>query len=182
MVPKELMGDNLIPLNSLKKFYPHLYSEYTKKYLNHPERPNLLKREIPQLNCLWNDVVHFLPLHPSHVYKALKSLEIKIREEQPFFKIPIENLKLNKNALYLYAKEKYNGPAGEIDEDQIKLLHIEDYTALKEIPSDTIEYYKVEKEKGNQFGLFPYIPHLLSRGGVYIKDVEIITWNRFSDD
>ena len=182
MVPKELIGDKLIPLNSIKKTYPNLYDEYTKKYFNHPERPNLLKREIPKLNCLWNDVVHFLPLHPYHVYKALKSLEIKIREEQAFFKIPIENLKLNKNAIYLYSKENYKGPAAEINLDQIKSLNIEDYTELKEIPSDTIEYYKAEKDKGKPFGLFPYIPHLLSLGEIDIKDVEIIIWNRFSDD
>ena len=182
MVPKELIGDNLIPLNSLKKIYPHLYDEYTKKYFNHPERPNLLKREIPQLNCLWNDVVHFVPLHPYHVYKALKSLEIKVREDQPFFKIPIENLKLNKNAIYLYSKEKYKGPTGEIDENEIKLLNIEEYKELKEIPSETKEYYKAEKENGKQFGLFPYIPHLLSHGEIDLKDVEIITWNRFSND
>jgi len=179
MVPKELIGDKLIPLNSLKKTYPNLYDEYTKKYVNHPERPNLLKREIPKLNCLWNDVVHLLPLHPYHVYNALKSLEIKIREEQAFFKIPIENLKLNKNAIYLYSKKNYKGPAAEIDQDQIKSLNIEDYTELKEIPSDTIEYYKAEKDKGKPFGLFPYIPHLLSLGEIAIKDVEIITWNRF---
>jgi len=36
--------------------------------------------------------------------------------------------------------------------------------------------------KGKPFGLFPYIPHLLSLGEIDVKDVEIITWNRFSDD
>lgn len=179
MVPKELMGNKLIPLNSLKKNNPNLYENYTKKYFNHPERPKLLTRKIPKLNCLWNDVVHFLPLHPYHVYTAIKSLDIKIIEEQQFFKIPIETLKFNKNAIYLCSKEKYKGPSSDIDEVEIKVLNIEDYTELKEIPSDTIEYYRVEKEKGNQFGLFQYIPHLLSLGGIDIKDVEIITWNRF---
>lgn len=179
MVPKELMGNKLIPLNSLKKNYPDLYENYTKKYFNHPERPKLLTRKIPKLNCLWNDVVHFLPLHPYHVYTAIKSLDIKTKEEQQFFKIPFENLKHNKNVIYLYSKEKYKGPAEHIDEDDIMIIENKDYTELKEIPSDTLEYYKMEKEKGSNFGLFPYIPHLLSLGEVDIKDIEIITWNRF---
>ncbi|MEC0276153.1 group-specific protein [Peribacillus frigoritolerans] len=179
MVPKEMIGDKLISLNDLDKIYPHLYEKYTKKYYDHPERPKLLKKQIPKLNCLWNDVLHFTPLHPYYVYEALISLGIKTKEEQQFFKIPIERLKNNTNAIYLYTKEKYKGPAEDIEEDEIKLLNIETYKELKEIPSTSVEYYKIEKEKGNRFGLFPYIPHLLSLGEVEINDVEIVSWNQF---
>lgn len=177
-VPEEMMGDKLIPLNSLGITYPHLYEEYTKKYFDHPERPKLLKKQIPKLNCLWNDVLHFLPLHPYYVYQAITSLGIKTKEEQQFFKIPIERLTSNRNALYLYTKEKYKGPAEDIEEDEIKLLNIETYKGLKEIPSATVEYYKLENEKGNRFGLFSYIPHFLSLGDVEINDVESVTWNK----
>ncbi|MBT2618682.1 MULTISPECIES: group-specific protein [unclassified Bacillus (in: firmicutes)] len=179
MVPKEMIGDKLIPLNALGKISPHLYEKYTKKYFDHPERPKLLKKQIPKLNCLWNDVLHFIPLHPYYVYEALTSLGIKTKEEQQFLKIPIEKLTNNTNAIYLYTKEKYKGPAEEIEEDEIKLLNIETYKELKEIPSASIEYYKIENEKGNRIGLFPYIPHLLSLGEVEINDVEIVSWNHF---
>ncbi|MBT2689642.1 group-specific protein [Bacillus sp. ISL-47] len=178
MVPKEMKGDNLIPLNSLKEAHPNLYNSYTKKYFDHPERSKLLTRQIPKLNCLWNDVLHFLPMHPYYVYEALTSLGIKTKEVQPFFKIPIEKLKDNQNAYYLYTKEKYRGPAEDLEEDEIKLLDIEAYTEMRGLPRDTFEYYKTQNEKGNRFGLFPYIPHLLSIGEVEIKDVETITWNQ----
>lgn len=176
-VPEEMIGDKLIPLNSLGRIYPHLYEKYTKKYFDHPGRPKLLIKQIPKLNCLWNDVLHFIPLHPNYVYEAITNLGIKTKEEQLFFKIPIERLIRNPNALYLYTKEKYKGPAEEIDEAEIKLLNIEMYKGLKEIPPTTVEYYKIENEKGNRFGLFSYIPHLLSLGDVKINDVEIISWN-----
>ena len=125
-VPKEMIGDKLIPLNSLGKTYPHLYERYLKKYFNHPERPKLLKRQVPKLNCLWNDVLHFLALHPNHVYEVITSLGIKTKEELQFYKIPIQILKNNKNAIYLYSKENYRGPAEAIIEDEINIIDIED--------------------------------------------------------
>lgn len=179
MVPKEMIGDKLIPLSTLSKISPHLFKKYTKKYFSHPERSKLLKRQIPKLNCLWNDVIHFIPLNPYYVYKALTSLGIKINEEQQFFKIPIERLINNTNAIYFYTKEKYKGPTKEIEEDEIKLLKIETYKELKELPSASVEYYQVENEKGNKLGLFAYIPHVLSLGEVQINDVEIVFWNQF---
>lgn len=178
MVPKEMIGDKLIPLNALSEISPHLYKKYTKKYCSHPDRLKLLKRQIPKLNCLWNDVIHFIPLNPYYVYEALTCLGIKIKEKQRFFKIPIERLTNNTNAIYFYTKENYKGPAMNINESEIKLLHIETYKELKELPSASLDYYKVENEKGNGFGLFAYIPHLLSLGEVQIKDVEIVSWNQ----
>ncbi|MEH7335989.1 group-specific protein [Neobacillus drentensis] len=177
MVPNELEGGKLIPLNSLKNPYPQLYEKYTKKYFDHPERPKLLQKQVPKLNCFWNDVLHFLPLHPHYVYQAITALEIKTREKQPFFKIPIEKLKNNKNAIYFYSKEKYKGPAEPIEEGQIEIVDIDDYKELTGLPSVTSEYYKDESRKGNRFGLFHYVPHLLSLGEVEIGNVEIITWN-----
>lgn len=178
MVQKDIVGNKLVALNSFKEKNPALYERYTKKYFDHPERPKLLTKQVPKLNCLWNDVIHFLPLHPNHVYKALKSLDIKILEDLRFFKIPIEKLKDNNNAMYLYSKHKYTGPAEDIDEDEIVMMNTGDYKELTEIPADTIEYYKVEQEKGNKFGMFPYIPHVLSQGEVEIEGLEIINWNQ----
>ncbi|MGE7094268.1 hypothetical protein ACQKII_23125 [Lysinibacillus sp. NPDC048646] len=73
--------------------------------------------------------------------------------------MPIQHLKHNKNAIYLYSKENYKGPAEDINEVEINIIDIENYIEMKEIPSATIEYYTMEKEKGNPFGLFPFIPH-----------------------
>lgn len=177
MVPADMRGDKLISLNSLETAHPELYEKYSKKYFDHPERLKLLRRQIPKLNCLWNDVIHFSPLHPYHVYNALTELGIQIKEELKFYRVPIQNLKNNKNAIYMYSKETYRGPNNDIDEDDINFININDYKEMKEIPSVTVEYYKDEKEKGNKFGLFAFIPHLLTYGEVDIKDAEIITWN-----
>ncbi|EFV74075.1 hypothetical protein MKY20_24540 [Cytobacillus sp. FSL W8-0315] len=57
-------------------------------------------------------------------------------------------------------------------------MEIEIYNELKGIPRETFEYYKIQNERGNRFGLFPFIPHLFSIGDVEIKNVETITWNQ----
>src|SRR5699024_2783222 len=105
MVPKKMIGKKLVPLNKLKTKQAELYNEYAKKYYDHPEREKLLERRIPKLNCLWNDVNHFLPLNPTRIYNALKELGVNVKSGISFYKIPILNLKHNKNAIYLYRKE-----------------------------------------------------------------------------
>jgi len=142
MVPENMVGDNLLPLNKIKIEDRELYNNYAKKYSNHPERIKLLQRKIPKLNCLWNDVVHFLPLNPNHVYEALKTIGIKVQSDLRFYKIPVENLFDNKNAIYLYSKEYYRGPAAPMNSKDVHLIDTKDYQELTEIPKDTIDYYK----------------------------------------
>ncbi|PYZ96644.1 group-specific protein [Alteribacter lacisalsi] len=178
MVPKTMIGAKLIALNQLKTNQEELYNEYAKKYNDHPDREKLLERRIPKLDCLWNDVIHFLPLHPFRVYSALRETGVHVKDDVKFYKVPISNLKHNKNAFYLYSKDLYNGPAAEMNREDIRLIDVEEYEELSSIPADTVHYYKEEHSKGNRrFGMFPYIPHMLSLGEVDVSDAEIICWS-----
>ncbi|KAA0955794.1 group-specific protein [Sporosarcina sp. ANT_H38] len=177
MVPKTMAGNNLISLNNLRILNEELYKEYTKKYFNHPERPKLLERRIPKINCLWNDVIHFLPLHPHLVYSALQKLDINVNKDLTFYKIPSKSLINNKNAVYLYRKENYKGPAVEMNVEDIQIIDIEKFKELTKVPKDTVYYFEEEHKKGARFGLFAFIPHILSLGEVNISDAEIINWS-----
>lgn len=177
MVPKTMTGNNLISLNNLRTLNEELYKEYTKKYFNHPERPKLLERRIPKINCLWNDVIHFLPLHPHLVYSTLQKLDINVKKDLAFYKIPSKNLINNKNAVYLYRKENYKGPAAEMNIEDVQIIAIDKFKELTEVPKDTVYYFEEEHKKGARFGLFAFIPHILSLGEVNISDAEIINWS-----
>ncbi|SDH95101.1 hypothetical protein SAMN04487975_11051 [Planococcus glaciei] len=177
MVPKKMMGNRLIPLNQLKSINEELYEEYKQKYFNHPDRPKLLERSVPKLDCLWNDVLHFLPLHPYHIYQGLQSLGIPVKSDVLFFQIPVEQLKENPNALYHYPKESYGGPAAPIQFENIELIDIRKYKMLETLPEAALAYYKEENEQGRGFGMFAYIPHLLSLGEVDVAKVDIINWS-----
>lgn len=67
-VPKDLQGDTLFPLNTLKEKYPDLYKKEASKYVG---REQIMQDVLPILNCLWNDVLHFSAVHPSLVKEAL---------------------------------------------------------------------------------------------------------------
>lgn len=179
MVPKNMVGNNLVPLNKIEN--EELYNNYAKKYNDHPERIKLLERKVPKLDCLWNDVVHLLPLNPNHVYEALKVVGVKVPADLKFYKIPIDNLMENKNAIYFYRKENYIGPTAPMKSLDVQLFDTKDYQELTEIPRDTVVYYEEENEKGNKFGMFPFIPHILSYGEVAISNAEIINWSNRID-
>ena len=177
MVPKEMKGEVLTSLNEMKLIYPELYKTYSKKYFNHPERESLLLRSIPKLDCLWNDVIFLLPLHPYYVYKALHSLGVSIREDLMFYEIPTERLIDNQNAVYFYNKKNYKGPAANIPDEEIQIIDITTYRECVALPSDTLAYFTDEHKKGVNFGMFAHIPHILSLGNINIKDVNKINWS-----
>ena len=178
MVPKKMVGKKLIPLHKLKLKDRNLYERYIEKYYDHAERHKLLKKQVPKLDCMWNDVVHLLPLHPSHVYQSLTEVGVKVKHDLNFYKIPITLLATNQNVIYLYRKRYYQGPAAEISKKEIEWIqHISDYQSLTSIPKDTLTYYEKEHAKGNRFGMFHFIPHILSLGEIDIENADIINWS-----
>ncbi|HDR7961825.1 group-specific protein [Bacillus wiedmannii] len=177
MVPEELKGEYLIPLNELKRVYPILYGEYIQKYKDHTQRENLLTRKIPKLECLWNDVVHFLPLHPYEIYKVLLEIGININTNKLFYKIPISALNGQCMVIYKYSKHNWDGPNRELKECEIELINFNEYRELKQLNTCTKEYYRDEYEKGRRFGMFHLIPHVLVKGKVEVKHIEIINWS-----
>lgn len=177
MVPKNMMGNYLIPLNRMKNIDENMYARYNSKYDDHPERAFLMEREVPMLDCLWNDVVHFSTLHPHHIYKELKKLNLNLKENLNFYKIPVEHLKGNENVLYHYKKKYYSGPEAPIAPENLDYLNIENYKELEELPIDTLKYFVDESEKNERVGMFHYVPHVLSKGKVKIDNVEIVDWS-----
>ncbi|PGS46517.1 group-specific protein [Bacillus sp. AFS041924] len=177
MVPRNMSGETLMSLNIIKVMDSELYKQYAKKYYDHPERPKLLEKEIPKLNCLWNDVIHLLPLHPNLVYDALRIVGVKVKTDLMFYKIPTKNLVNNKNVVYLCSKENYIGPAAKINSEDVHFIDIEEYEEMTELPIDTRNYYEEENMKGNKFGMFQFIPHILSLGEVSVLNAEVINWS-----
>ncbi|UPW83858.1 group-specific protein [Lysinibacillus sp. Ag94] len=177
MIPKKMTGEVLISLNEIKLIDSELYKTYSKKYSDHPERPSLFLKRIPKLNCLWNDVIFLLPLHPYYVYEALYSLGLSIKKDLMFYEIPTERLMKNKNGVYFYNKENYRGPASDIPDEEIQVIDIISYPECSALPSDALAYFTEQHKKGVNFGMFAHIPHILSLGNINIKGVNMINWS-----
>ncbi|MER2261297.1 MAG: group-specific protein [Psychrobacillus sp.] len=180
MVPKKMIGDELLPLNYIKGLDNELYKQYSEKYRNSPERESLLQRKIPKLDCLWNDVIFLLPLHPNYIFKSLSELGVRIKKDLLFYEIPIERLHDNLNAIYYYRKSNYKGPSSDIPEVEVEIIQIDSLHMLNAIPEDTLTYFTEESKKGTNFGMFAYIPHVLSLGKIDISGVNYVNWSKES--
>ncbi len=70
-VPDSLAGEFLCPLNMLRDTQPELYAQHIRKYEG---REFVLSQTVPNLGCLWNDVLHFSPVHPKLIVEAMSKL------------------------------------------------------------------------------------------------------------
>src|SRR5438309_1394935 len=92
MCPRQMVGEVLYPLNTLKQLHLAIYEREIAKYQDHPSRVNLPQRIIPKLNCLWNDVAQCSPIHPHLLYLALRERGFSVSPERAFFQIPLSLL------------------------------------------------------------------------------------------
>jgi len=61
LVPENMIGKILYPLNRLKSISPKSYKEQVKKY---NKREHVLEKTILSLNCKWKDVIHLTAVIP----------------------------------------------------------------------------------------------------------------------
>ncbi len=87
VVSVNLTGNRLLPLNELKSDYPDVYRMHSMKYKS---REWLKDRNIPFLNCLWNDVLHFRTVHPRKIKKAQVTAGLQWHQVKWFQIDPIE--------------------------------------------------------------------------------------------
>ncbi len=164
-VPDRMTGDILLPLNQMKHAQPALYREYAQKYRG---REAVMEREIPLLNCLWNDVIQFLPLHPAKIFTLQR--ELGLIEAMPgyrFFQIDLSQLDPNKTVVYFK-----DAPGDE--NVVVKWLREVDLGALQEVPQATVEYYKSLVGSGELPFNYQFVPHILYLGEVNVAGVPII--------
>ncbi|MCA9332363.1 hypothetical protein KDA00_00645 [Candidatus Saccharibacteria bacterium] len=164
-VPENMHGDKLLPLNKMDSDLEDIKKKALEKYKG---REELLERRIELLDCLWNDVVQFLPLDPQKVYSLQKELGL-IDKIYPykFYKIPISSFDPEKTAVYFKTAPGYENYWVEWMKDV-------DFNNLQTIPKPTIEYYKSLIGTGELPFNYQFIPHVLYKGTIDISDAEII--------
>lgn len=165
-VPEHIKGTKLIPLNQMHQLYPDLRKKYLEKYKG---REQILERRIPLLDCSWNDVVQFLPLHPQKVFQLQQELGIisKIPPYQ-FYEIAAGSLDPSKTVIFLKTAP------GE-ENTVVKWLDDVDLATIQDIPYATIEYFESVVGTGGLPFNYQFIPHILYKGTLDISNTPIIT-------
>lgn len=164
--PEQMVGHELIPLNQMKDTHPELYELHVSKYEG---REVILQRTIPLLNCLWNDVVQFLPLHPKKVFDL--QLQLGLIPEVPpykFFEIDSNSFDPEKAVVF------FKSAPGE-ENVTVKWLKDADLATIQEIPQATVDYYKTLVGTGELPFNYQFIPHIVYKGTVDVSGTQIIT-------
>jgi hypothetical protein len=164
--PQSMHGNKLIPLNAMGHEMDKIRSEHTAKYKG---RETIMQQKIPLLNCLWNDVVQFLPLHPQTVFELQKQLKlIPSVPKYKFFEIDIKSLDPGKTVVF------FKTAPGE-ENVTVKWLNDVDIGSLQKIPAATRSYYESLIGSGGLPFNYQFIPHILYKGEVDISKCNIIT-------
>lgn len=164
-VPDPMIGTKLIPLNQMDSDMSKIKADNLKKYEG---REEILERPVPLLNCLWNDVLQFTPVHPQKVFELQVEMGLipKVHDAN-FFEIPVELLDPDKTAVF------FKTAPGE-ENITVKWLKDVDFQSLTEIPEATINYFKSLIGTGELPFNYQFIPHILYKGTLDISNIEVI--------
>jgi hypothetical protein len=169
-VPANLEGKYLQPLNRLKASNPRVYAEAIKKYKG---REGVLSQRVPNLDCLWNDVLHCSPIHPSLVCNELNRRGIRI-EQSRWFEIDPEQhgfSSLN-TSIFLHPVREF-GDFEQRDEDFAE-FSLESLDLYRELPQATSKYFEECARDGENPLIFLWVPHVLFRGELKISSLKVI--------
>ena len=169
-VPHNLTGSILYPLNILKQKFPELYTAHVQKYVG---REALPQQSIPPLRCLWNDVLHFSPIHPDLIQRALVFAGAKPRNMQWFQVDPVAlNFNAKNSAIYQYplkVRGDYSKDPADFKKFSPHLL-----AAIDDLPAATVNHYQNSCTTGKPLFLFHGIPHVFYHGSLPMKSMKII--------
>jgi hypothetical protein len=162
-----MIGNVIYPLNHLRQINKEAYSRAVAKYQG---RERLMDFVIPKLNCLWNDVVHCLPIHPNLLYKAMLSSGLNPKSYE-WYRIDPSTIEDAQFLLYSFKTSPYH----RVDPDEFQIISMEEYKEIEGVPQKAFDWYRELAKEGGEIRLpFRYVPHLLVKGVVEISKAEII--------
>ena len=170
IVPPRVEGDTLMPLSSLKTAFPALYDLHAAKYVG---REELMAQKIPILDCLWNDVLQFSPVHPEQIRDTLKEIGFGW-QTMLAFEIDPKQFGINEtNAVTFKHLPRQFGDFTMKDEEFERFTE-QSLKGHADLPFATKAHFKEAKETSNRPFLFLWVPHVLYRGTVRVDTLKII--------
>jgi hypothetical protein len=173
--PKDMVGNILFPLNRLKDAHPDLYLNQIKKYEN---RSWILNKQIPSLNCLWNDVLHLSPVNPQIIldswkkeglYHYANSIVGRVIE---VYKIPIDLICEDTTVCFQSFNFEFHNTKDELD--KFWSFESEKYIEQFEISTDQVKVWHLDKSENRKLFWFSHTMHVLANQEINIENCEII--------
>lgn len=164
-IPEDMKGSELIPLSVMLEVDAGLRAKYLEKYKG---REEILERKIPLLDCLWNDVVQLLPLHPRQLFELQQ--ELGLIPEIPdyrYYQIDVNALNPSKTVIY------FKTAPGE-ENVTVKWLKDVNLDELQAIPEATQNYYKSMVGTGEPVFNYQFVPHVVHQGTIDVSSAQTI--------
>lgn len=169
-VPNKISGQILYPLNRLKAIYPELYAATVKHYAG---REWVMQMRIPILDCLWNDVLHFSPVHPTKIRDGLVAAGFS-RKTRTYFEIDPEQIGFNSENAVIFWHKLYRPDQRQLPAADFEPFYLESLARLTEVPQATIAYYRESRLRGQSTLTYLYVPHILFKGTIDVRALNII--------
>ena len=164
-----MKGMELIPLNKMLEVDPDLRAKYLEKYKG---REEILERKLPLLDCLWNDVVQLLPLHPRQLFELQKELGL-ITEIPDYKYYQINTSTLDPSQTVVYFK---TAPGEEnVTVKWFKDVQLEE---LQSISEATRKYYESMVDTGEPVFNYQFVPHIIYKGAIDVSSAQVINLQR----
>lgn len=164
LVPPEMHGQVIYPLNMLADLHPDLHRDAVRKYIC---RDRLQGQRIPPLNCLWGDVVFLTAIHPTAQRNAFRRAELPpslTPTSFRCFKIDLSTLDLRQLAVMIW--DGYDKRFERFDPDR--------FDEYAQVPEAALDYYRACREQGDRPLRFNYMPHVLYRGSIDISRASLV--------
>lgn len=162
-VPQNQNGDTIYPLNQLKEKLPEIYSKQFAKYDDIQEKDV----EIPGFGY-WNDCVNLMPVNPGLVKEELEKYGHDTNWEWRFYKIDSEELNPTKLVLLVMTEDD-----GVLERSFVP-FNKETFNEYCHIGEVTHAIFQKARENSEQPNTFARIPHVLYKGSINTKDLEIV--------
>lgn len=169
IVPKNLKGNILYPLNSLKELYPDIYEERLKNYAG---RESIMQHWIPILNCLWNDVLQISAVDPKEVKQALIDAGRDPDFNMTCYQVDPKLLSPKDTIVYLYAHENVKD---KLNLENFTAYNPDEVSKYSSMPQATKDFYKERIDEGGRVLLFHRIPHILYKGKLDVRNLNVVT-------
>lgn len=167
IVPTEVIGSELYPLNMLEVLNLPLYQRYMSKYEG---RKDLMERRIPFLDCLWNDVVFFSNVDPRLICQAYLAVG-KAWKTRHWYAIDTVRVGFSATNAVIYTPDMGREQGDfRLDPKQFLPFSPNALPDIQEIPEPTLTYYRDCMEKGLPVFAWRGLPHVLYRGSVPLSD------------
>ena len=165
----DFRGSVLYPLNALREVAVDLYERQRTKYAG---REEILRQRVPLLNCLWNDVLHFSPVHPACVAKLARTHGLGWGEAEWFEIDAIAAGFTSANtAVFRYTDTRLESP---FPDEEFEAFEIERVAGMTDLPASTREYYRTVAASGGRYLIFVGVPHVLHRGPVDVAQARLV--------